>query len=109
MREWLPVAAVLPLLAAATAANAQMKDLMPVDSTRAKSPHVLDLRVTQEAGLNGRVTVTPGLILRQGVASNAFVGLSLANVYGRKVGSDLRTGARPPGSRRPALTFIMKF
>jgi len=40
---------------------------------------------------------------------NAVVGIGLANIYGRKKGSNWRMGDPPQHSRKPAVTFIMKF
>jgi hypothetical protein len=49
------------------------------------------------------------MIAQQGVGPNAFVGIGLANIYSRKKGSNLRIGDPPQHSRKPAVTFVMKF
>jgi len=49
------------------------------------------------------------MVVQQGVGANAFLGVGLANIYGRKKGADGTAGDRPPRSRKPAVTFVMRF
>ena len=107
MWKWLAVAAV-PLISA-TAADAQMKGLAPADVASVARTHELDLRVSQQKGYDRPLPLIQGMIVRQNVAPNAHVGLGLANMYGRKKGTNPRPGDPPQRSRKPAVTFIFKF
>jgi hypothetical protein len=50
------------------------------------------------------------MVLQEGIATNAFVGVGLANIYNRaKSGSNQRLSDRPARSRKPAVTFVLKF
>ena len=42
-------------------------------------------------------------------APNAFVGVGLANLYGRKKRGDARIADPPVRSKKPAVTFVLKF
>jgi hypothetical protein len=109
MGHWLVITAVLSIVAA-TAAQAQMKGLAPADVASLARSRAVDFRISQELG-NGRpVPLIPEVVLQQGVAPNAFVGVGLASVYGRKKGAtNLRLGGGQAGGRKPAVTFVLKF
>ena len=108
MGKWLAVAAVLPFTVA-TASHAQMKGLAPVDVANVARSHALDLRISQQQGVDRPQPLVRGMLVQQEVSSNAAIGLGLANMYARKKGSSLRIGDPPARSRKPAVTFIMKF
>jgi hypothetical protein len=108
MGKWLAVAVVMPLTAA-TAANAQMKGLAPADVASVARSHSLDLRISQQQGVDRPMSLVRGMIVQRDVAPNTVIGLGLANMYGRKKGSNLRIGDAPARSRKPAVTFQMKF
>ena len=109
MREWLPAVAVLPLFAAATVAQAQTKRLTPVEVASVARNHAVDLRLSQQQGFDRPMPLMRGMILQKGVAENAFLGVGLANIYGRSKRGDPRITDRPPHSRKPAVSFVMKF
>ena len=71
--------------------------------------HVLDLRLAQEQGIDRPLPLIRDMLVQKGVGPNAFLGIGLANLYGRKKGSDPSLGDRPTRSRKPAVTFVMKF
>ncbi len=109
MREWLAIAAVLPLLAA-TGAEAQMKGLTAGLDAEVVKTRALDLRLSQELGAQRPLPLVRGMIIAHDVAPNALVGLGLANMYTRKkLGSNARGEDRPSRSRKPAVTFVLKF
>jgi hypothetical protein len=109
VRKWLAAAAVLPLVAT-TAARAQMKRLAPADVTDVARDHTLDLRISRQQGNERPLPLVRGMIAQQDVAPNAFIGVGLANMYGRKKGNpNLRLGDPPAPSRKPAVTFVLKF
>ena len=50
------------------------------------------------------------MLLRHNLAPNAALGLGLANIYAKRKGSaEWRIGEPTPQSRKPAVTFILKF
>jgi len=106
MFKWLVIAAV-PALAASTAATAQMSvTLVPGQATA----RALDLRLSQEMGATRPVPLIRSMLFRQEIAPNAAFGVGLANIYARRKGSaDLKIGDPTPHSRKPAMTFILKF
>lgn len=102
-------AAALPLLTA-TAAQAQMKGLTAGVIADVARTRELDLRLSRQLGNDRPVPLMRGMIVHRDVAPNAVIGLGLANVYSkRRGGSDLRIGERPSRSRKPAITFVLKF
>ena len=108
MRLWLAMAVVLPLVAA-TGAHAQMTGLAPGEVAGIARTRALDLRLSQEMGIERPMPLVRGLIVRHEFAPNATVGLGLSNIYRKKSGSDLSLGERPSRSRKPAITFVFKF
>lgn len=106
MSKW-PVIAVLPALAASSAATAQMSArLVPGQATT----RALDLRLSQELGMQRPAPLVRGMLVRHDVAPNATVGLGLANIYAKRKGSaEWRIGEPTPHSRKPAMTFILRF
>jgi hypothetical protein len=109
MREWLVFAAIVPIVSA-TAAQAQMKGLNPGVAAEVARTRALDLRLTQEQGATRPSPLLRGMLIGRDVAPNAMVGLGLANMYTRKkLGSNARGEDRPSRSRKPAVTFVLKF
>lgn len=108
MGKWLAIAAVLPITVA-TAANAQMKGLAPVDVANVARNHALDLRISQQRGADRPQALVLGMLVQREMAPNTAIGLGLANMYARKKGSSLRIGDPPARSRKPAVTFRMSF
>jgi len=108
MARWLVIAAVSPLFAAA-GAHAQGTRVFSNEIVVVARTHALDLRLAQEHGIDRPLPLMRGMLFQQGVAPNAVLGVGLANLYGRKKGSDPSLGDRPTHSRKPAVTFIMKF
>ena len=87
-----------------------MNGLAPADVTSLARARALDFRISQELG-NGRpVLLIPVVVLQQGVAPNAFLGIDLARVYGSNKGAtNLRPGGGQVRARKPAVTFVLKF
>lgn len=109
MRRWLALAATMPLFAA-SGAEAQMKGLTSDSIAEVARNRVLDLRVSQERGVQGTLPLMRGMIVHHDFAPNAVLGIGLANLYAkRKSDSDMRVGERPSRSKKPALTFLFKF
>lgn len=108
MGKWLAFAAALPLMSA-SAANAQMKGLGIADVASVARTRALDLRLAQERDFQHRAPPADGMIAQQSVAPNALVGLGLARIYSRKKRGDARITDQPMISRKPAVTFMLKF
>jgi hypothetical protein len=106
MARCLAIAAVLPLFAA-PGAHAQVRPLITDEIVVVARSHVLDLRVAQEQGVERPLPLVEGMLVQKGVGHNAYFGVGLAHLYGRKKGSD--PSQLPARSRRPAVTFVMKF
>ena len=106
---WLLIAAVSQ--AAATAnASADMRGLAPGEIGHLATAHVLDFRLKQDSPLPGPVPLTRGMIVQHELAPNAAVGIGLSNLYDkRKSGIDGGLDSRPKRSRKPAVTFVLKF
>jgi hypothetical protein len=109
MRNWLALAALLPIAAAAPA-QAPMKGLATNEIASVARSRTIDLRVSEQQGYSRPLPLMRGFTVQQGVAPNAVVGVGLSNIYGRgKSISNLRVSNRPVHSRKPAVTFILKF
>ena len=98
MRKWLAVIGMVPFLTA-TAGHAQIMGLAPTDVASVARTHAIDLRLSQQQGYEGPIPFMRGMIAQQGVGPNAVVGIGLANIYGRKKGSNWRMGDPPQHSR----------
>lgn len=108
MRKWVSAAAVMPLIWAAAAQAQAMKGLLATDVAAVARDRALDLRLYQQQGSQHPSGLIRGMLVQQGVAENAFVGVGLADMYGRKK-SGVRFGNAPVRSRKPAVSFVMKF
>ena len=107
MRKWVSAAAATPLIWAAAAQAQSMKGLMPADVAAVARNRTLDLRLYQQQGDERPSALVRGMLVQQGITANSFVGLGLAEMYGRKKGA--KFGNEPVRSRKPAVTFVMKF
>jgi len=108
MQKWLAVAAVPPLLASGTL-HAQMKGLAPADVAGVARSHTLDPRLSEQQGVDRPLPLVQGMLAHRDLAPNAMVGVGLANMYGRKKGQGFRVGDTPTRSKKPAVTFMIKF
>jgi len=108
MARWLAMFAMVPLFAA-VGAHAQVRPLIPNEIVVVARSHVLDWRLAQEQGIERPLPLVGGMLVQKNVAPNAFFGVGLANLYGRKKGTEPNLGDRPTRSRKPAVTFVMKF
>jgi hypothetical protein len=83
-----------------------MKGLLPIQLPNA--PPANSFRISEQLPNRQPFMQSPGMIVRQDLATNAAVGVGLAQIRGRKKGL---AGARdvPVRSHRPAVSFILKF
>lgn len=107
MTKWLAGAAALWLLGS-SGAQAQMKGLGAVEIAEAAKNHTLDYRISDDPARWTRLPIAPNMIVHKDVGANAAIGLGLANMYQRRRGS-FRAGDPPVRSRKPAVSFVLKF
>jgi hypothetical protein len=105
--NWLVVAAVV-LMAGSTGAKAQMKSLSAIDVASVARTRTLDLRLGPQFGTETHVPLVASMLLRQDVTPNAAFGVGLANIYSKRRLSQ-RPDDPPASSRKPAVTFLLKF
>jgi hypothetical protein len=107
MTRWLAAAAILWLLGS-SGAQAQ-KSLGGVEPVKERRARIVDLRLTQPIPIDAPQRLGASMIVRQDVAPNAAIGFGLAKVYGKRRGPDLSGGERTVRTRKPAVTFMLKF
>ena len=99
-----------PSFATAPAPQLVLNGLVPDTIIAVAKERALDLHLSEERGVRQGLSFLPNMIVRHDIAPNAIVGLGLASMYTkRKLGSDSRSDGRPGRSRRPAVTFVLKF
>lgn len=109
MPPWLLVAAAAQA-ASATNVGIGMKGLMPFEVGPVATARAIDLRLSQQVQNASSLPFIGGMIVQHGIAPNVAVGLGLANLYERrKPGFDASNDGRPKRSRKPAVTFVLKF
>ena len=108
MVRWLTGAATMWLFAASSA-QAQMKGLMAVQIAEAARNRALDFRITDNSPGAVPLPLSSTMLVHKDIGANAAVGLGLANMYQRRRGGNFRAGDPPVLSRKPAVTFSVKF
>jgi len=108
MRTWVSAAAVVPLLWAAAAQAQAMKGLLGTDVAAVASQRIVDLRLYRQQGIEDPSTFIGGMLVQQGLSQNAFLGVGLARMYGRRR-RVVPLGDAPVPSRKPAISLVMKF
>jgi hypothetical protein len=105
MRMWLAPAAVLPLIVASTA-HAQMKELAaaPPGAPAARAPY---FRLVPQQPYPG-AQFTTGTLVEQDLAPNAAFNVGMSEILGRKKRA-LTGNEDPVRSRKPAVSFVLKF
>jgi hypothetical protein len=106
MTRWLAATAALWLFGSSSA-EAQMKSLGAVEVAELAKNRTLDLRIAlPQQGYSSGPHLSPGMLVRRELGTNAAVGLGLANMYQkRRGGSDQQVRAR----KKPAVTFTLRF
>ena len=108
MTRWLTAAAAIWLLGS-TDASAQMKSLGTIEVVGKSTGRALDLRIRSDAGAGIHQYQSSSVLLSRAVGENAAIGFGIAKVYGRRATGDFRTGERNVRTRKPAVTFVLKF
>jgi hypothetical protein len=106
MWKWL--AAVSCPFVMATAAHAQIRGVAPADVASVARAHGFDLRIAQQQGIDRPLPLIDGMLAQQDFSPNTYVGVGLANMYSRKKRS-LGISTTPTLSKKPAVTFVLKF
>jgi hypothetical protein len=86
-----------------------MKGLGAVAVADAAKNRMLDFRITETPAAASRLPLPSGMLVGRSLAPNATIGLGLANVYQRRRGWNLRPTDPAVRSRKPAVTFVVKF
>ena len=109
MQRWLVIAGIAPLLAA-TAANAQVSRPFdtrePAPAPRAPS---VNFRLVQEPSLNRVDPPSTGWQADTAVGPNARLGFRMITVSRPKLGPEWRMDGRAVRSRKPAVSFSLRF
>lgn len=109
MGKWLGVCAALPLVASATA-PAQVRQPAQVLRSGIGPSHVADLAALQHPEFIAAKPLANGMLTQKDLSSNAFLGVGLVDMRGRRRdGTDMRAGVPPTISTNPAVTFVVKF
>lgn len=108
MTRWLSAAATIWLLGS-SGAIAQVKNLGTIEVIGKTTGRALDLRIRPDHGAGIHQYQSPSMLLSRQVGENAAIGFGIAKVYGRRATGDLRTGERTVRTRKPAVTFVLKF
>lgn len=106
MVRWLVAAGALALVAA-SGAQAQMKGLSAV--AKVARNHSFDFRIESDTGGDVPLALPSNLLPRKQIGSNAAIGVGMVGAYQRRRSGNLRPGEPPLASRRPAVTFSLKF
>lgn len=108
MRWWLALCVAAPVVGT-SAAHAQMKALVTGDAQPAHS-RTVDFDITSHSQFSAGQPFANGMITERDFSSNAFVGMGLVRMHGRKKdGSDMRADVPPVITQNPAVTFVVKF
>jgi hypothetical protein len=95
---------------AAMTGQPELRGVAAEEVANVAKTRALDLRLSEEFGNQRPIPLLRGMIVRHNFAPNAMIGLGLSNIYAkRKVGSEARTDGRTSRSRKPAITFVLKF
>jgi hypothetical protein len=108
MLRWLAGAVVLGVLGASSA-QAQMKGLGAIAIADTAKNRTLDYKITDSPLPANRLPLPSGMLVGREVGPGATIGVGLANVYQRRRGWNLRPTDPAVRSRKPAVTFVMKF
>ena len=109
MQRWLIIAGLAPLLAA-TAANGQARRLLDTReaASDARAPAV-NFRLVQKPSPNAVDPPSTGWQVDTAVASNARVGFRMMTISRPKLGPDWRVDGRAVRSRKPSVSFTLRF
>ena len=108
MTRWLTAAAAIWLLGS-SGAVAQVKSLGTIEVVGKSAGRTLDPRIRPDSGGGIHQYQSASMLLSREVGENAAIGFGIAKVYGRRPTGDYRVGERTVRTRKPAVTFVLKF
>lgn len=109
MQRWLVMVGLWPLLAA-TAANAQSKPILDTsEPAPERRSNAIDFRMIAEPSLNRVDPPSTGFAAETQVAPNARLGLRMMTVSRPRLGPEWRVDGRSTRSRKPAVSFTLRF
>ena len=109
MIKWLVIAALGASFAGGQVA-AQMKGHSPAEIAGVARTRALDLRISQMPSMPTQPPLVASMLVSRELAPNARIGVGLASIYGRKKsGGEMRINGGPGRSRKPAVTFVLRF
>lgn len=108
MQSWLLLAA---LQAAPIASpGVDLRGLAPAEIGHLAKTRALDMHIQEGRPVGTPIPLIRGMIVRHQFGPNAAVGVGLANLYDRrKSGLNAGSGPEPKHSKKPAVTFVLKF
>lgn len=108
MIAWLMIAAAFQA-AANLGSGAAMPALAPPTLAPVAKVRALDFRLKHEQGVAIAPPLVRGMIVQHEVAPNAAVGIGLSSLYDRRRNGLEQGGGAPKRSRKPAVSFVLKF
>lgn len=110
MRQGLALAAVVPFVAAAAAHGEAKPGPFAGQLAQIATVRTIDLRIAEQQNQPQQGVFAGGMIVQHEVAPNALLGFGLAKLFTRRKGVAANGTAETVGrSRRPAVTFTLKF
>jgi hypothetical protein len=108
MAKWLAIGATASLLWA-SAASAQLKGLTRPEIRGVSRTKALDLRLPSQADIDPYPAIAGQRLITRDVAPNATLGFGFPKISGNKnLGGEIRISGSGH-SRKPAITFTLRF
>ena len=108
MQRWLVMVGLGPLLAA-TAANAQSNRILDTSDPAPRRSDGIAFRLVTEPSGNRVDPPSTGFAAETQVAPNARVGFRMMTVSRPRLGPEWRIDGRSTRSRKPAVSFTLRF
>ena len=96
-------------LSATTAANAQFMTVLGRSEPPVRHPPPLDFRLIEEPSANRVDPASRGVRADTEVAPNARIGFQMMTISRPKLGPEWRVDGRSIRSRKPAVSFSLRF
>lgn len=107
MLSWLLIAAALHGPAWANAGVVTMQDLGSSNAAHRAKADALDFRIKQDRPPVGQRPMMRGMLVQHEVGPSTAIGIGLDTARNGRI--DAATGRTPKRSRKPSVTFVVKF